>query len=1546
MMKRNIFSWTLTGLMAGIFFPSPPAFATTQPGLRETKGKETPAAVRGVATREKISQQLENSFDAGDSYMTPAGKRRLLRLSGAMVVQAKPEERTRENFNQLSAVNGPLHGYTAHWESRGDLTLLQAPRADRERQARDPKLFRDALSKVRRSTGVLSAHPVFVEADTGMARLLTGEILVALKPGTNPKSYFGSEWSKVRALRGAPENFILSRPNATAEALFTEANRRAADRRVAWAQPNFLSQVIKQSVDPLFPAQWALHSAGLNGATAAADVRAPEAWATTSGSPNVVIAVIDDGIEVNHPDLAANIFVNPFEVSNSQDDDANGYVDDVRGWDFFSNDNDATPELPEDKHGTAVAGILSAVANNSLGIAGIAHGCRLMSIKVICGPNWVSDSTLAESIYYAAGRSRDGLSTWRGADVISISLGFPQSAVVDNALTWAATQGRGGKGCPIFVAAGDEASRWRPTRARLPVGAIAGPGTFRFGFEYSKDVSMSIGEDLVRIDNVALVGADGVTHLDSALGPAGRQDFEGAFPPAGWQLSSSLSSPFWFATSSGALTGAGGSTSAQSGALGNGNWTEMRTPAVTLTGNEFLTFSCYVASESDYDGLKVWVYDGAGNYVSVFSGEQDAPMFSGNAGISSGLHYPASHPAVFAVGASTDADRRADYSAYGTGLEFLAPSSGGWNDVVTTDLSGADGYSAGDYVQDFGGTSAACPMAAGIAALMLSTDPTLRVMDVRALLRDSCDRIGGVTYDSGGWNPFYGHGRVNAQRAVAAARTFATGYLKIVSSVPSTPIVPGVPFAYGLSVSNRGSTTATGVVVTNLLPAGVAFVSSTPAPSFGSAGSRLVYQLGDLPAATGLSISIVVMPQAVGVLTNVTTVASAATDPDTIVLLTPVLPSVSISDGTVTEGNAGTTNAIFALRLSARSSQPVSVNFTVAGGSALAGYDYVPVSGTILFPPGTTNQLVRVPVIGDRLSESNLTFFVTLEGAVNAGIARGRAQGTILDNSDPIPAVRIDDVTVTEGDSGMTSAVFDVRLSTRSGRPVTVQYITANGSALANADYVPASGVLTFPPGVINQTISIPVIGDTLSESNETFFVVLTNAGNATIARRQAVGTILDDDALPLMSIRDVAVLEGNSGTTNAVFQVSLSAPSAMVITAGYATTAGSAMAGRDFRPGAGLLKFPPGTTNQTINVPVMGDTLSESNETFLVTLSLPVNANIVTFQATGTILDDDALPALVISDARGVELNAGARNLTFNLRLSVPSGRAVLVDYATADDTAVAGSDYVRTNGTVIFPPGSILQSVRVPVLGNLTSESNETFFVNLSAPVNATISDGHAVGSIVDNDRVPALFINDVTVTEGNTGVTNAVFTVRLSVASERFVSVGYTTSNHTAHAGVDYAAASGTIVFAPGTTNQLISIGILGDTLLETNRDFFVNLANPTNATVAHGRGVGTILDNDFVITTTFHPASTSVGTNYLSDFKISSARIVGTNVVITFPTFAGRVIRLEYCDGALGSTNAWQDVPGATNITGLGETITAIHHGGASHTMRFYRGRLSP
>ena len=739
-----------------------------------------------------IFQAVSASFEAGDCYAIPGGEHRLLRLPGVLAIRFKAQVQRLQGVKELTALGGPLEGYRFDSALSNGLCLFRTSFGPRP-----PEAFlacSEAIARARCHPAIQAANPVFVDPGTSLARLLTEEILIRLKPQVDSRAYFGQEWAKVKPLKGTPDQFILTLPLVASEELLAEVGQRASDPRVAWAEPNFLSQVLKQTSDPLFANQWPLKNLGRNGALTNSDVRALGAWTNSVGSPGIVIAMVDDGTQLDHPDLRANVFSNAGESLNGLDDDGNGYVDDLHGWNFYRDDNDPTPEFEEDNHGTASAGIAAAAGNNGIGIAGIAYRCQIMPLKVMAGGNWAADSSIAEALYYAAGRTRDGLGTWRGADVISISLSFPQSSVVDGALAWASTNGRGGQGCPIFAAAGDAASRWNPTRIRIPIGEREGPGVFKFGFEYSKDVSISEGEDLVKIDNVSLLAADGVTHLVSPLGSNGRQDFEEVFPPAGWQLSASLGAAYWRATTNGALTGTRGSISAQSGRIFDDQWTELQSPLVTLTGGEILSFSCYISSEADWDGLKIWVYDENNDYVDVFESPLGAPLISGNSLLSPSIPYPANHPDVMAVGASTDADVRSDYSQSGAELDFLAPSSGGWNDILTTDRTGTNGYAKGDYAYDFGGTSAACPLAAGIGALVVSVDPWLTAAGIRAVLRSSCDKIGSVTYVGAGWNTFYGYGRLNAQQAVASAKTAAAQFEVICAS--SKIVEAGIPWNF------------------------------------------------------------------------------------------------------------------------------------------------------------------------------------------------------------------------------------------------------------------------------------------------------------------------------------------------------------------------------------------------------------------------------------------------------------------------------------------------------------------------------------------------------------------------------------------------------------------------------------------------------------------------------------------------------------------------------------------------------------------------------
>jgi hypothetical protein len=229
--------------------------------------------------------------------------------------------------------------------------------------------------------------------------------------------------------------------------------------------------------------------------------------------------------------------------------------------------------------------------------------------------------------------------------------------------------------------------------------------------------------------------------------------------------------------------------------------------------------------------------------------------------------------------------------------------------------------------------------------------------------------------------------------------------------------------------------------------------------------------------------------------------------------LTPIeenTPTVSIGDATVTEGDAGSTNAVFTVSLSAPASNAVTVNFTTVNGTATAGADYAASAGTLTIPVGQSSATVTVPVLGDTITEPNETFQVNLSQAVGAVLGDGQGVGTIVDN-DP-RFLKIGDVSMQEGRFGTRVFVFTVTLSAPSNAPVTVNFATANGTAKAGQDYNAQSGSLTFAPGQTTKTISIVVTGDRNREANETFFVNLSNVAGAQLMDGQGLGTILNDD--------------------------------------------------------------------------------------------------------------------------------------------------------------------------------------------------------------------------------------------------------------------------------------------------------------------------------------------------------------------------------------------------------------------------------------------------
>lgn len=223
--------------------------------------------------------------------------------------------------------------------------------------------------------------------------------------------------------------------------------------------------------------------------------------------------------------------------------------------------------------------------------------------------------------------------------------------------------------------------------------------------------------------------------------------------------------------------------------------------------------------------------------------------------------------------------------------------------------------------------------------------------------------------------------------------------------------------------------------------------------------------------------------------------------------------------------------------------------------------------------------------------------------------------------------------------------------------------------------------------------------------------------------------------------------------------------------------------------------------------------------------------------------------PSLSIADASIAEGNSGTSNMAFKVTLSSAATSKVTVRYATASGTASSSSDYTSTSGTLTFAPGVTSQTITVKVAGNTTVEPDETFTVKLSRASGATLARATATGTILNDDSaLPTVSIADASLTEGNSGTSNMAFTVSLSNASASTVSVGYATAGATATAGQDYNTASGTITFAPGVTSQVVNVGVIGDTSVESDETFTVKLSTPSGATLARTTATGTIRTDD--------------------------------------------------------------------------------------------------
>ena len=471
------------------------------------------------------------------------------------------------------------------------------------------------------------------------------------------------------------------------------------------------------------------------------------------------------------------------------------------------------------------------------------------------------------------------------------------------------------------------------------------------------------------------------------------------------------------------------------------------------------------------------------------------------------------------------------------------------------------------------------------------------------------------------------------------------------------------------------------------------------------------------------------------------------------------LVQASVSNLSVTEGNGGTTIAIFTVTISQALTSTATVDFTTTSGSATAGTDFIAQVGTLTFPAGTTTQTVTILVNGDVTPEPNEFFFLDLSNPVN--VTLGSPEGICQISNDEsttgsqqLLAVgfqgglfRVDPLTAATAQIGNTGFSLIHGISsdantgtlygiTQSAQVFTIDTTTGVGTFRAN--------VSNFNPGAFEGDVAFDAANNVLywftSDSVPRLIRINPTTGvSVDLGQLQSGGVPLVSNAAGinadacafrgniLYAVMEDGLTGANANLNDALVTIDLNTLEVTFVGplgpnfprggAGLAYDVANDVFYYGFASGAGsdtLYRVNPATGAATLvgNLGVTGFTTG------------------LAFSGAPT------PPVLTIGDAQVVEGDIGTTNLTFSLSLSRPATTAVTVQFATQPGSALQGSDYVNASGTLTFTPGQTMQTVTVRIANDLVTEPDETFFLSLSNPTGADLGDGLAVGIIVDND------------------------------------------------------------------------------------------------------------------------------------------------------------------------------------------------------------------
>ena len=627
--------------------------------------------------------------------------------------------------------------------------------------------------------------------------------------------------------------------------------------------------------------------------------------------------------------------------------------------------------------------------------------------------------------------------------------------------------------------------------------------------------------------------------------------------------------------------------------------------------------------------------------------------------------------------------------------------------------------------------------------------------------------IGSITSGNGGWqwNPTQGQAPQTVQLTEAQVQNVVATVEATVNNLatqapPQPQAAPGTPAAAGGAAAGGQ---AGGDAAQGTQPAGQAGgdggqaqgqggdAGQAAAPAAAPAPGNTTQNTAPAPAATAPAPT-TTASSSFGTASNsfgapppsVAAPPAASTAPPPVTPLPPVVlppqqlqPSeFSVSVDNVAPVDKTATNVTFTITRTTNTTTPATVDFTTQGGTAVAGQDFSPVSGVLVFAAGETSKTVTVTILSNSRTElvENFSFVVTPD--TSAIVPNGTVVITIPADP-PLPTIAVATATVTMTDATAGNATITVTRTGDLTQASTVAFKTVAGTATAGKDFTDTSGTLTFATGEATKTITVPILADSTppkfstQELAETFTIIISDPTDATITAGSdtAVVTISADPVIGLanFTIDSATAKEGDTVTLvvhragDLVGQVSVD----------YNVPVGPRNASA-----SGTLTFAAGEISKSIVVAITKDTVVRPVATINVTLSNPDGATIA--QPTGviTIQADPIVVLTEISIAGGTVTDAVANTAIVVISLSQPATDTVTVNYTTSNGTAISGVDYIAASGTVTFEPGQTSKTVLISIPAQPSKTTTSVFNISLSSPSeNASIVNGTTTVTILGN-------------------------------------------------------------------------------------------------------------------------------------------------------------------------------------------------------------------